>query len=138
MGKELQRSDRKTKGTILTEDSIIRDPEPALQEDVRDTSTYTHTHSELEAFFDELHEEEEGERARASTPQGSSWPRSIGVRMQMRRSLWTLIISRSGDHRGLGCTGTLTLKGRSQEGYVQPLDGLFKCQDSLSSCTGGG
>ncbi|KAE8277359.1 hypothetical protein D5F01_LYC24726 [Larimichthys crocea] len=63
---------RRIRGAMLTEDSIVEDPEPTHQDGKRETSVHhSPTHSELEALFDELHEEEEEGRARASTPQGS-------------------------------------------------------------------
>ncbi|KAE8277358.1 hypothetical protein D5F01_LYC24725 [Larimichthys crocea] len=70
--REVRGRHRRIRGAMLTEDSIVEDPEPTHQDDERETLVHhSPTHSELEALFDELHEEEEEGRAGASTPQGS-------------------------------------------------------------------
>ncbi len=66
---------RRTRGTILNEDSIIEDPELTDQDEVKETSTHhSPALSDLEALFDELYEEEEREKEKTKdpTPPGSS------------------------------------------------------------------
>ncbi|KAE8281160.1 hypothetical protein D5F01_LYC20134 [Larimichthys crocea] len=68
--REIRGRCRRTRGTVLTEDSIVADPEPIHRDGERNTSTHhSPTHSELEALFDELHREEEEAGAGALTPQ---------------------------------------------------------------------
>ncbi|KAE8300550.1 hypothetical protein D5F01_LYC00695 [Larimichthys crocea] len=66
----VQRDGRRTRGTVVTEDSFLQD-EPEQQDEVRvmEEPTHTPTHSELEALFDEVQAEEEAEAAISSTPQ---------------------------------------------------------------------
>ncbi|TKS84711.1 hypothetical protein D9C73_018521 [Collichthys lucidus] len=67
-----QRHGRRTRGTVVTEDSFLQD-EPEQQDEVRvmEEPPHTPTHSELEAPFDELQAEEEAAAAITSTPQSS-------------------------------------------------------------------
>ncbi|TKS65948.1 hypothetical protein D9C73_000004 [Collichthys lucidus] len=67
-----QRHGRRTRGTVVTEDSFLQD-EPEQQDEVRvmEEPPHTPTHLELEAPFDELQAEEEAAAAITSTPQSS-------------------------------------------------------------------
>lgn len=67
-----QRYGRRTRGTVVTEDSFLQD-DPEQQDEVKvlEEPPHTPTHSELEALFDELQAEEEAAAAITSTPQSS-------------------------------------------------------------------
>ncbi|KAM7372694.1 hypothetical protein PAMP_022852 [Pampus punctatissimus] len=62
--RDRRRSQRRTRGRILTEDSLLQeDTEEPDECDVVEDRAHTPTHSELEALFDELQAEEEMEEA---------------------------------------------------------------------------
>lgn len=64
----VQRLTHRTRGDVPPEDSIEEDPEPTKRGERGTPIPHSPTHSDLEAMFDQLYEEEEAERNRTSTP----------------------------------------------------------------------
>ncbi|TKS66064.1 hypothetical protein D9C73_000120 [Collichthys lucidus] len=91
-----QRHGRRTRGTVVTEDSFLQD-EPEQQDEVRvmEEPPHTPTHSELEAPFDELQAEEKAAAAITSTPQSS-------VEVTVQRKVINLLIDIRSEVRRIG------------------------------------
>lgn len=113
--RELQRGGRRTRGTVLTKDSILQEPEPEQLDEVRVLKAPTHIpmHSELLSSMSSRKRKREREpEPQPYRPRGKSLSRSIRGHTQMERYFFTLLtISHSQDNRGTRCINTPTPGG---------------------------